>query len=315
MYFRRARILSSVIILTLVLIARAYRGSRFGAERGMHLVYTGPSAVDADDYIMEAESALDAKNVDGSLKALNEAIRLEPSRPETYIQRAIVHDLKKDYEQAVADCTEAIKLDAKNGHAFYVRGVSRANKGDHDGAIEDLTAALGLDPGNADCYLRRGDSYEAKKDFARALSDFNDAIRLDPAKGEAFADRGRLYEDKKEYENAAADYAQAIVVDRDDPLAYNNLAWIYATCPKAELRNGKLAVDYALYACRKTEWKQFEFLDTLAAAYAEVGQFGEAVKWAKKALESPDFKSDRDAAARVQKRLYCYQAGKPYRAD
>jgi tetratricopeptide (TPR) repeat protein len=315
MYFRRARILSSVIILILVLISRAYHKTKFGAERGTHLVYNGPSAADADDYILEAESALDAKNLDASLKALTEAIRLEPSRPEAYIQRAIVYDLKKDYDQAVADCTAAIKLDAKNGHAFYVRGVSRANKSDHDGAIQDLTAALGLDQGNADCYLRRGDSYEAKKDLARALSDFNDAIRLDPAKGEAFTDRGRLYEDKKEYENAAADYAQAIVVDRDDPLAYNNLAWIYATCPKAELRNGKLAVEYALYACRRTEWKEPEYFDTLAAAYAEVGQFGEAVKWVKKALESADFKSDHEAAGRVQKRLYCYQAGKPYRAD
>jgi hypothetical protein len=58
-------------------------------------------------------------------------------------------------------------------------------------------------------------------------------------------------------------------------------------CPQDDLRDGKKAVEYARKACDLTEWKSAWDLDTLAAAYAEVGQFDEAVKWQKKVAGTP----------------------------
>jgi serine/threonine-protein kinase len=76
-------------------------------------------------------------------------------------------------------------------------------------------------------------------------------------------------------------------------------------------RNGKKAVELALKACELSDWKNPGYLDTLAAAYARVGDFGNAVKWQEKALESPELANNTEA----QQRLNFYLERKPWPAN
>src|SRR5437879_13021118 len=94
----------------------------------------------------------------------------------------------------------------------------------------------------------------------------------------AYHNNSLSYTEKKEYAKAKADYEQNIKVAPDDAMARNDYAWLLATCADAEARDGKKAVEHATHACRKTDWKNASFLDTLAAAHAEAGQFEEAVQ-------------------------------------
>jgi hypothetical protein len=96
--------------------------------------------------------------------------------------------------------------------------------------------------------------------------------------------------------------------------ALAGLAWVFATCPKAELRDGKKAVEYAERACKLTEYKEATFLDTLAAAYAENGQIEQAVKTQKEALKSPD-EFPKKELEKAKQRLKLYMEGKPYRKE
>ena len=110
-----------------------------------------------------------------------------------------------------------------------------------------------------------------------------------------------------------ADENRVLLLDPKNGEAYNNLAWDLATCPKVNFRDGKKAVQYATQACELSEWKNPAFIDTLAAACAEAGDFVDAVKWENKYLEAPN-QSASDVAD-AKKRLVLYQAHQPYHAD
>ena len=68
----------------------------------------------------------------------------------------------------------------------------------------------------------------------------------------------------------------------------NNLAWVLATSPDEKLRDGPRAIELATKGCELTEYKQAHVISTLAAGYAETGDFENAVKWSKRAIEVGD---------------------------
>jgi tetratricopeptide (TPR) repeat protein len=156
------------------------------------------------------------------------------------------------------------------------------------------------------------DSAKAKYstgDFAGAIADYDQAITLNPGSAKIYRRRGNAKHAQGDFAGAIADYTKTIELDPNFSSAYNDLAWILATCPEDTIRNGSKAVEYATKACELKEWKNIYCLDTLAAADAEAGNFNEAVKWESKCLESTLSKDDAD---RARQHLSLYQQKKPY---
>jgi hypothetical protein len=92
-----------------------------------------------------------------------------------------------------------------------------------------------------------------------------------------------------------------------------SLAWLLATCPEASLRNGNRAVELARQAEGLAGGGESpQLLDTLAAAYAEAGRFGEAVATAKRALNLPATQNNQPLAEAIQTRLKLYEANAAY---
>jgi tetratricopeptide (TPR) repeat protein len=115
------------------------------------------------------------------------------------------------------------------------------------------------------------------------------------------------------YHQAVVDYSEASRLAPHNPAVLNNLAWLLATCPDASVRDGKRALDVATRACEMTHWNDAPAIDTLAAAYAETGDYANAVKWETKYLASLSLTpSD---ATDGQARLVLYQAHQPYHTD
>ncbi|MBA7613237.1 hypothetical protein ES703_20482 [subsurface metagenome] len=83
---------------------------------------------------------------------------------------------------------------------------------------------------------------------------------------------------------------------------------------KGDSLDGAKAVEEATKASELTNWKKAHYVGTLAAAYAEAGDFKSAVKRQKKAIDLLT-EEEEEMRADFEERLKLYQSGKPYRED
>jgi tetratricopeptide (TPR) repeat protein len=126
----------------------------------------------------------------------------------------------------------------------------------------------------------------------------------------AYNNRGFACKKKGDYGRAIADYREAVRLNPKFDLAYDNLAWVLATAPEEKFRNGRQAVEYATRACELPQGKKW--VETLAVAHAEMGNFTEAVKWEQEYLDSNPGAAD---AEQARQRLRMFQAGKAYHEE
>ena len=108
--------------------------------------------------------------------------------------------------------------------------------------------------------------------------------------------RGDARARKGMYGKALADFRRVSAADAKSWVVINAEAWVLATCPDAKLRDGTKAVELAGKSCLGTSWKQAGFIDTLAAAEAETGQWKEAADYETKAITA--MKADKRDAVR-----------------
>jgi tetratricopeptide (TPR) repeat protein len=118
-----------------------------------------------------------------------------------------------------------------------------------------------------------------------------------------------LHYQRADYRAALADHQAAAERDPDDAGTLNFIAWIQATCPQDDLRNGPAALAASKRVCEMTQFTLPGYLDTLAAAHAECGEFEQAAQWQEKAISLVPEESRADYASR----LALYRANTPYR--
>jgi tetratricopeptide (TPR) repeat protein len=138
-------------------------------------------------------------------------------------------------------------------------------------------------------------------------------FRLNPKAAPWWNNRATAYRMNKDYDKAIADFNEAMRIDPKEPVGFNSAAWLLSVCPDVKFRDGKKAVELATKAYELAHWKRQGYIDTLAAAYAETGNFEQAVKYQELALEDAGYQQRHGAWAR--KVLELYKNKKPYRED
>jgi tetratricopeptide (TPR) repeat protein len=136
------------------------------------------------------------------------------------------------------------------------------------------------------------------------LSDLNAAIKLHED-SEAHRLRGIIHKVRHEYDKSNADYEKAIALDPKNADAYGTEAYLLSVCPVPKYRDGAKAIRYATTACELTKWQEAQAIDSLAAAYAEAGDFDKAIQYQKQA-DQMEKKPDPD-------RLALYEKHQPFR--
>ena len=211
--------------------------------------------------------------------------------------------------------TQQKQTESTDAEFYLNRGVVSYHKGQYDKAISDFTKALEINPRYTEAYNLRGGVYSRKGQNDEAISDYSKAIEIDPRDVRAYNYRAWEYTLKGEYDQAISDLKKALEINPRYADTYNNLAWVLATAKVSAFHDGKKALELALKACELSDWKKLDYLDTLAAAYARVGDFENAVKWQERVIGSPDVAKWVDLQAELQERLKFYKERKPWPAD
>ena len=174
---------------------------------------------------------------------------------------------------------EAVTIKPDYPEAQSNLGFTLAVRGKNEEAIQHYQAALALKPRLAQTHFLLANALNAEGKRQEARAEYETALRISPT----------------------------------HPLALNDLAWMLATDPEDKQRDGAQALRLAHEACRVTQFQDAQLVGTLAAAYAEAGQFEDAIKTAEKAITLARVGGQPELAEKNLQLLSLYRARKPFR--
>lgn len=226
---------------------------------------------------------------------------------------AVSYDLKQ-YKQALDDYDEILKLDPDRADAYRGRSYVLRSLGDRAGALASINKAMEIAPSKTSYFGNRADIHFFIGEYEKAAADYAEFLAAYPKAPFGHQRRGVCLQNLGDLRGAIGEYERTIELDPRNLIAYNNLAWIKATSPDAKLREGAKAVEYGKKALELAGQVQpWLYMDTLAAAYAEAGDFRQAVDLLTKALALMTKPEDQKDQPDMEARLKLFQAGKPFR--
>ncbi len=260
-------------------------------------------------WVQQARVHVLQKNLPEAIKDLDEALQAAPENLLVRLLRAEVYQEMEQYDKALAEVDEVLKQQPTLGPAIRYRAVLLAEMKRTEEAVELLEQFLRTHPEDDAARLQLAAVYVADSRPRRAIEVYTELLQKEPDSVPALRGRGDAYLNIGKHAEAIADYERAFKLRPNDSGLLNNFAWVLATSPVDSLRNGKRAIELATKACELTQYKEAHILSTLGAAYAEVGDFETAKKWAAKAVEL----GRDDQKEQLRKELESYQQNKPVR--
>jgi tetratricopeptide (TPR) repeat protein len=193
-------------------------------------------------------------------------------------------------------------------------GRALAATGRLDEAIAHLETAVKGSPDNADFQQTLGQALMAKGRLTEALPHFETVSKINPGLADAHEFLGVcLCFARGDTAAALAEWREALRLTPDSVRVLNRTARVLAVSPDNSLRNGAEAVELARRAAGISKGNDPVVLDTLAAAQAEQGSFGEAVETARRALDLAIRQNNEPLAGRLREAISGYEARQPWR--
>jgi len=259
-------------------------------------------------------SVLIMKNkISEAIEEFREAVRLKPDFPDACSNLGLAYARLGKYELAIENFDKALQLRPDWPEVYNNLGLAYAHLGEYDLAIQNYNEALALKPDYIYVYYNMALAMADQGRYDQAIERFNEALRAEPNWPGAHYNLGNIYYRQGRLNLAIAHWLETVRLNPDFAKALNSLAWVLAATEDTKVQNPADAVKYAERACELTDYKDPGVLDTLAAAYAAVGKFDQAIETAEKAIELALTAGKKDMAQEIQDRLQLYKSGRPYR--
>jgi tetratricopeptide (TPR) repeat protein len=241
------------------------------------------------------------------------AIRRKPISSAALAERAICYEHQGDTDRAFAEFEEMLRLNPEDARAYALRAELLQMTGRDEPAREAANTAVQCDRKLALPHDVLGRIYTSKEDLAKAEREFDEAERLEPGHVDEALASAHHFQQNRDYLQTESEFRQIAALFPRSANAQNALAWFLATCPDRARRNGREAIRYANQACELSKWNDAGIIDTLAAAYAEIGDFDNAIKYLTDALAKPEHAAGE--RKEMEQHLIAFKRREPWRGE
>jgi len=214
--------------------------------------------------------------------------------------------------EAAAHFRETVRLAPDSAATHYNLGTTLLQLGVLEEAVTQFEQALRLNPAYAQAHSNLGAALRSQGKLTEAIHHFRQSLLVGPGDGGALYNLANALTVRGDRTEAVAFYWRALEAQPDAPAPFAELAWILATDPDPTLRDPTEAVRLAERAAQLTGHQDAQALDSLAAAYAAVGRFGQAETTARAALALL-LPTQNELTGAVRQRVELYADGRPYR--
>ncbi len=252
---------------------------------------------------------------DEAIEEYEKTLELRPNSPDAHNNLGSALLEKGRVVEAIGHYQAALQLKGDDPEVEYNLAHAFAKEGQLDQAIVHYQKALAIRPDHVDAQYELAGAFLEKGQVEDAIVCYQKVLAIQPDHIRAHTNLGNLLLQKGETANAIAQYEKSLAIAPQDVAAQTNLAWVLATCPDGSLRNGTRALEMGRSANELSSGKDPFVLHSLAAAYAEIGQFSNAVETAEQALRLSSESGDKGLTKALSKEMEFYKARLPYRKN
>jgi tetratricopeptide (TPR) repeat protein len=206
---------------------------------------------------------------------------------------------------------------ARLDDAFKLAESGKANE-----ALTRIDSIIAANPDNWRAHFLKAAVLVLVKRQDDALQQIDESIKLarksnvnQQLLAQLYSSKARTCIDAHRYEDARKSLENSIHIDPNDTTSLNDLAWLLATAPEPRVRNPHRAISLAQKCCGLSHWTNAFSIDTLAAAYASAGNFGEAVRYQQLAMQALSKTERTEQLDAMQDRLKLYSNHQTYQGD
>ena len=251
---------------------------------------------------------------DEAIVTFQRGLQYYPESPDLHNHLGLALASKGRFDEAMAEFNKALEINPNYADAHRNLGRALAMTGQLDQAVPHFERALEINPEFAEAQSELGRLLAVEGQYDQAIPHLKKALALKPDLVEAHYYLGSsLYFSSGRTQEALAHWREALRVDPNFVPAMNDAAHALAASPNASDRNGPEAVRLAERAVQLSSAHNPLYLDTLAAAYAEVGEFPDAVAAEHKALDIAEQQHQEQLEEGLKSRIKLYESQQPYR--
>jgi protein O-mannosyl-transferase len=274
---------------------------------------TRPAYAEAHNNL--AELLLRKGEVEEAINQYQEAIKLNPENTDAYKNLGAAFLQIGSMNDAIVQYGMAARLRPNDPDIEYNLANALAKDRRLSEAIIHYQKAVDLRPGYVEAEYELGSALFQSGQPEAALERYEEVLKVQPNYEKAHTNLGNLLLQTGDIRGAIAHYQRSLEIAPENTAALINLAWVLATCSDPSLRNGAQAVEVAERANKLSKEKNPFALRSLAAAYAEAGDFAKAIEAANRALELSSEQGTSALAKALAKEMEFYRAGSPYRKN